>query len=163
MQETTEQIAGKLSDEAKLEKEYATEIMARWLKRRYLPCEDYIIREIEGQIATFPDSEKNSLTIARQLSKVLKNYEKEYKEPFLQTKTREYALEKIALFSKEFGFTLRETAWEVIDREQDLDTLTMLTVYAALDQNEKTFWDWRKHIFETPALWPAMREEFLRQ
>jgi len=161
MEETTQKMTEKLSNEEGVEPSGTTEIMARWTKRRYLPCEDYILREVEGQVKTFSKSEESSLKIAQQLGKVLKDYEKRNGKPFFQIDTREKALEQIARFSENNKFALRETTWEAIDNEQDLDILTMLAIYAVLDDNTKSFWDWKKHIFETPELWPAMRGKFI--
>jgi len=161
MEDTTQKMTEKLSNEDVIEPSGVTEIMGRWTKHRNLPCEDYIIREVEGQVRTFSKSVESSLKIAQQLGDVLKDYEKKHGKPFFQIDTREEALEQIAFFSEKNKFALRETTWEIIDNEQDLDILTMLAIYAALNDNSKSFWEWKKHIFETSELWPAMRGEFI--
>ena len=116
---------------------------------------------MEGQVRTFSKRKESSLKIAQELGKALKDYEARHGEPFFQIDTREEALEQIAHFSENNKFALRETTWEIIDHEQDLDILTMLAIYAALNNNTKSFWDWKNHIFESSELWPAMRGEFI--
>jgi len=163
MEETTEKMAKQLSKTKGSKKSDVTEIMACWERRRNLPFEDYILREVEEQVDIFSENVETSLKIAKQLRRIMKEYEETYDEPFLRIKTRKKALEKISYYSETHEFSLRETAWDMIDKEKNVDVLTMLAAYAALDVNEKTFWDWRKHIFETPALWPAMLDEFIKK
>jgi hypothetical protein len=101
------------------------------------------------------------LNLAQQLGQIKKKYEEEYQKPY-KFDSREKILENLSFFSGDQGFALRETAWDVIDNEQDTDILTMLTIYAGLPNRDITFWAWRKHIFETPTLWTAMRNVFLK-
>ena len=162
LEEVTDEIAEKSStidDYTPFDK--TAEIMARWTRRRYLPFEDYILREVEEQVETFKNSVENSLKIAEQLGEMVKEYDETYDKPY-KLNSREETLKKLSRFSGERDFAIRETTWEIIDNETDLDILTMLTVYASLREREINFWAWRKHIFETPALWTAMRDVFVK-
>jgi hypothetical protein len=126
-----------------------------------LPFEDYILCEVEEQIETFKNSVENSLIIAEQLGKFVKHYDETNDNPY-KLKSRKETLEKLSRFSNMRDFAIRETTWEIIDNETDMDILTMLTVYAGLSERGIEFWAWRKHIFETPTLWKAMRDVFLK-
>ena len=162
LEEVTDEIAEKSStidDYTPFDK--TAEIMARWTRRRYLPFEDYILREVEEQVERFKNSVENSLKIAEQLGEMVKEYDETYDKPY-KLNSREETLKKLSRFSGERDFAIRETTWEIIDNETDLDILTMLTVYASLREREINFWAWRKHIFETPALWTAMRDVFVK-
>jgi hypothetical protein len=162
LEEVTDEIAEKSSaidDFTPLDK--TAEIMCRWTRHRYLPFEDYILREVEEQVETFKNSVENSLIIAEQLGKLVKQYDETYDEPY-KLNSREKTLKKLSRFSGERDFAIRESTWEIIDNEPDLDILTMLTVYASLRERDIEFWAWRKHIFETPALWTVMRDVFLK-
>ena len=138
-----------------------TEIMSCWVRRRYLPFEDYILREVEEQVKTFRDIEKVTHSIAEQLGKVMKMYDDTYGTPY-KPKSREKALKDLSSLINERGFVLREITWETIGNEPDLDILTMLILYAGVRESEKKRFDLRSYVFETPALWPAMRDTFLK-
>jgi uncharacterized protein Yka (UPF0111/DUF47 family) len=161
-----EDVADEISEKSSAIDDYTpfdqtAEIMARWTRRRYLPFEDYILREVEEQVETFKNSVENSLKIAEQLGEMVKEYDETYDKPY-KLNSREETLKKLSRFSDERDFAIREITWEIIDNETDLDILTMLTVYASLREREIGFWAWRKHIFETPALWTAMRDVFVK-
>ena len=162
LEEVTDEIAEKSSaidDFTPFEK--TAEIMARWTRRRYLPFEDYILREVEQQVETFENSVENSLEIAKQLGELVKQYDETHDKPY-KLDSREETLENLSRFSNIRDFAIRETTWEVVDNETDMDILTMLTVYASLSERGIEFWAWRKHIFETPALWSTMRDVFVK-
>ena len=137
------------------------ETMNRWVKRQYLPCEDYILQEVESQIDAFPNPEEASLEIAKKLGEVMKKI-KDDDEIIKISSSRKKILKSISFFSGDSGFGLRETAWKVIDNEPDLNILMMLNIYASLRIREHTSWEWRKYIFETPMLWATMRDMFLK-
>ena len=46
-----------------------------------------------------------------------------------------------------------ESAWARTDQTQDVEILKRLLALAAVDNQERSFWRWRKHIFESPELW----------
>jgi len=161
LEDVTDEIVEKSSTNDDFAPSGKTEIMARWTRRRYLPFEDYILREVEEQVETFQNSAENSLIIAEQLGKSVRQYNETHEKPY-QLNSRIETLENLSRFSDIRDFAIRETTWEIIDNETDMDILTMLTVYASLSERDIEFWAWRKHIFETPTLWTAMRDVFLK-
>ena len=68
-------------------------------------------------------------------------------------KTVEAYLKGIYEYSFETGFGVSEKGWAAIDKLTDLEILKYLFALATVDNNEMTFWRWRKHIFETPETW----------
>jgi DNA repair ATPase RecN len=161
LEEVTDEISEKTSTIGDFVSSDKREIMARWTRRRYLPFEDYILREVEEQVETFENSVENSLVIAGDLGEMLKKYNEKHDKPY-KLNTREETLKSLSGFSNKRDFAIRETTWEIIDNEPDLDILTMLNAYASLPDRDTGFWAWRKHIFETPALWTAMRDVFVK-
>jgi hypothetical protein len=160
MAETTDRIIEQVSKKEDVKQSNAREIMARWVKRRNLPLEEYILNEVKNQVIVFKDPSKASLEVAQSLGKIMIRYKKELGYPF-EFKSCDKAKEKISSCSGETGFGLRETAWEAIDNETDLDILTMLALYADLNIQADSSWKWRSFILESPDLWPAMRDTFL--
>jgi hypothetical protein len=161
LEDVTDEISEKSSATDDFVSSDKTEIMARWSRRRYLPFEDYILREVEEQVETFENSVENSLVIAGDLGEMVKKYNEKHNNPY-KLNTREETLKSLSGFSNKRDFAIRETTWEIIDNEPDLDILTMLNAYASLPDRDTGFWSWRKHIFENPALWTAMRDVFVK-
>ena len=140
----------------------SSKIMARWTRRRYLPYEDYILSQVEEQIERFNNSVESSLSIAKDLGQLVKEYDETNDKPF-RLNSRKKTVTELSRLSKERNFAIRETTWEIIDNEKDIDILTMLRAYLSINDREVGFWAWRKHIFETPSLWNAMRDAFLKE
>lgn len=82
------------------------------------------------------------------LQSLMKKHAKMYNE-----KTVEEYLKGIYNYSFEAGFGVSEKGWATIDKLTDLEILKYLFALATVDNNEITFWRWRKHIFETPETW----------
>ena len=166
LEDTTDKLMGKMADIENLEQANTPEeTMSCWIKRQYLPYEDYILHEVESQVQTFPNPGESSLRIAKKLGKMMKDYdkesEKENEENIFRPDSREKILKNLSFFVEDSGFGLRETAWNAIDNESDTDILIMLSVYAGVHIQEHTTWEFRKYIFETPTLWKSMRDAFL--
>jgi hypothetical protein len=165
MEDAADKITEQAANLENLERTDKTEIMARWTRRRYLPFEDFILGEVEEQVKSFTNPSKNLLIIAENLAEcyaqIVKSYEGEKEIP-LKTDSREKTLEKLLRLADQSGIALRETTWEMIDNETDMDILTMFVVFACLPLEEQTFWNWRKYIFETPTLWTELKELFLK-
>jgi hypothetical protein len=135
---------------------------AQWIRRYGLPSEEYILREVEKQCFTLytpKDGSDGSLQMARSLGRNLFLYEQEAGEPFFEASPQE-AVNGIVRFASDC-FSLRETAWQAIEKEKDPDILLMLLFYACVRDNELHFSNWRKFIFESPELWPEMKKAFL--
>jgi hypothetical protein len=132
---------------------------AQWIRRRGLPSEEYILREVEGQCFTLHKPEEGALRMASSLGRNQFLYEQETGEPFFEGSKQE-AINGIIRFSAE-RFSLRETAWQSIENEKDPVILTMLLFYACIKENELHFSEWRKFIFESPELWPEMKNAYL--
>jgi hypothetical protein len=159
LEQVTEEIAEKASKSEPFERSDSTAVLARWVKHRHLPFEDYIIQEVERQITSLPNPLKTSLDIAKQLGEAMKEFDKKHKKPYKKD-TREEMLSEMSFFSETHNFALRETAWKAIDSEPDLDILTMLTIYSSMRIEDDYSWKWRQYILETPTLWPDMHDAF---
>jgi hypothetical protein len=160
LEEVSEELFEKLEEKIN-EKTSYFETKAFMIQRNYLPSEEYILAQVEIQAPTFNDPEEMSLYFAEQFGKMIRLYNEKYDQPYAFP-SREAALRKLTTDIRD-QFALRETSWEAIDEEQDLNILTMLTVFTDMKGQEKTFWDWRKFILESPELWPEMRDVFLMQ
>ncbi len=110
--------------------------------------EQYIVRQAVQQQDRFGAYETNVPTIRKSLQNLLDKHGKIYND-----KTIEEYLKGIYTYSFEAGFGVSEKGWAAIDKLTDLEILKYLFVLATVDNNEMTFWRWRKHIFETPETW----------
>jgi hypothetical protein len=157
--EVTEQLEEKASEEKPDNSISFFQTKSALIRRKYLPSEDYILYEVENQSRIFPQYKEISLVVAKSLRQIIKMFkdEPEYFD-FSSLKEAKNRLTGI-IFEK---FNLRDTAWQAIDDEEDLDILKMLIAYAAHPQNELYFSEMRKFIFETPELWADMRNAFLK-
>jgi hypothetical protein len=115
---------------------------------QYPVHEQYIIRQALQQQDHFGNYEKNIPTLIRSLSGLLQKHTQLY-----EGKTVEHYLKGIYEYSFHAGFGVSEQGWERIDTLKDLNILKYLYVLATVNQSERTFWRWRKHIFETPETW----------
>ncbi|MDR1156645.1 MAG: hypothetical protein LBL04_18225, partial [Bacteroidales bacterium] len=132
---------------------------AQWIRKRGLPSEEYILREVENQCFTLYEPEERALQMAGSLGRNQFLYEQETGAPFFKGSQKE-AVNGIIRFSTD-RFSLRETAWQSIKNEKDMDILTMLLFYACIRRDELHFSRWRKFIFESPELWPEMKKAYL--
>ena len=138
----------------------AIEAVKRWSRRSNLPYEDYIIRQAEFQVKLFDDEVEGSLFAAEQIALSLNRFVADGE--FKVVRSRRWALEMLALYSEYNKVFIRDTAWETIDNEEDLDILIMLLVYVSLmipDDTEEH--QMRRNILEKPSLWTAMKKVFL--
>ncbi|MDR3266762.1 MAG: hypothetical protein LBT24_04235 [Tannerella sp.] len=131
-----------------------------WIRRRYLPSEEYILMEVEKQCFTCYQPKKTTSLIGKSIGLSLFNYEQKAGKSFGPS-TAEEVRQMIVHHVTECGFALRETAWQAIENEKDLDMLKLLLVYACTQKKEIHFWGTRKFIFETPELWPNMKKALL--
>jgi hypothetical protein len=116
--------------------------------------------EVEKQCFTCYQPKKTTSLIGKSIGLGLFNYEQKTGKPFGPS-TAEEVLQRIVHHVTECGFALRETAWQAIENEKDLDILKMLLVYACTQEREIKFWGTRKFIFESPELWPNMKKALL--
>ena len=114
----------------------------------YAPHEQYIVRQAIQQQDRFGAYDQNVPAIRESLDKLMKKH-----GVFYDKKTAEAYLKEIYDYSFQAGFGVSEKGWKTIDALTDLDILKYLFVLASINNNEMTFWRWRKHIFETPATW----------
>jgi hypothetical protein len=121
---------------------------------KYAPHEQYIVRQAVQQQDRFGNYETNIPTIRESLQNLMKKHAKMYNE-----KTIEEYLKGIYSYSYEAGFGVSEKGWAAIDKLTDLEILKYLFVLATVNNNEITFWRWRKHIFETPETWQYFKVE----
>ncbi|MDR1342940.1 MAG: hypothetical protein LBK18_06775 [Prevotellaceae bacterium] len=132
---------------------------AQWIRKRGLPSEEYILKEVEGQCFSFQNLDDWAIQMARSLGRNLFLHEKKTGEPFCKASQQEI-VHNIVRFTAD-NFSLRETAWQSIQNEKNMDILTMLLFYACIKENELNFFRWRKFVFESPELWPEMKKAFL--
>ena len=114
----------------------------------YPPHEQYIVRQAVQQQDRFGAYETNVPTIRKSLDKMLEKH-----GVFYDKKTVEEYLKEIYQYSFKAGFGVSEKGWKAIDALQDISILKYLFALASINNNEMTFWRWRKHIFETPETW----------
>jgi hypothetical protein len=127
------------------------------IRRQNLPSEEYILMEVEKQCFVLYQPEKTASIIGRSIGRVLLDYEQKTGKSFGPSTAKE-AIQMIIRNITERGFSLRETAWQSIKKEKDLDILKMLLLYARVGEREINFWGTRKFIFESPELWPDMKK-----
>ena len=139
----------------------AIEAVEQWTRRSELPYEDYIIRQAEFQVKLFEDEVKDSLFAAKQIALSLNRFVADGE--FRVVRSRIWALELLSLYSEHNEVSIRETTWEVIDNEQDIDILIMLLVYVSLVIPSEEDLQMRRNILEKPSLWKAMKEVFLEE
>ena len=114
----------------------------------YPPHEQYIVRQAVQQQDRFGAYETNVPTIRKSLDKMLEKH-----GVFYDKKTVEEYLKEIYQYSFKAGFGVSEKGWKAIDALQDISILKYLFALASINNDEMTFWRWRKHIFETPETW----------
>jgi hypothetical protein len=115
--------------------------------------EQYIVRQALQQQDHFGAYKKNVSTMRDSLQNLLKKHADMY-----NNKTVEAYLKGIYEYSFEAGFSVSEKGWKAIDKLTNLETLKYLFVLATVNNNEMTFWRWRKHIFETPETWQYLKD-----
>jgi hypothetical protein len=120
---------------------------------KYPLHEQYIVRQALQQQDHFGAYKKNVSTMRDSLQNLLKKHADMY-----ENKTVEAYLKGIYEYSFEAGFGVSEKGWKAIDKLTNLETLKYLFVLATVNNNEMTFWRWRKHIFETPETWQYLKD-----
>jgi hypothetical protein len=132
MEEASDRISEQAPANDDYKQSFTEEAMAPWVKCRNLPYEGYILNQVRDQVRIFRETSKASLEFAQVLGELTIKYEEDRGRPY-NFDSCETAIGKIAYFSEKHGFGLRETAWEVIDNETDLDILTMLALFCDLN------------------------------
>lgn len=115
------------------------------------PEEEYILDQVVSQTRTFHSSKEEIKQIGLQLQTLIKKHA----EVFAST-DRQYYLYGIYQASSQQGFGLRESAWQVIDQEDNLDILRSLLALTSVNEQAQDFWQWRIYVLEHPALWPYL-------
>jgi hypothetical protein len=160
LEEVTESISSKrMTDKDHPEPASYFTSKAHWIRRHGLPSEEYILREVKEQCFTLHKLEEVALKMASSLGRNQFLHEQKIGEPFFEGSQQE-AVNSIIRYTAD-RFTLRETAWQSIKNEKDMDILTMLLVYVCVDKEELHFYQWRKFILESPELWPEMKKAYL--
>jgi hypothetical protein len=121
------------------------------LVEAYAPHEQYIIRQAIQQQDQFGAFDQNISAIAPGLQELIGKYPMVF-----NLKNVETYLQKLNQYTFDAGFGISESAWAQIDQTRDIEILKRLLALAAVDNQERSFWRWRKHIFETPELWPQL-------
>lgn len=130
-----------------------TELQENMLQKKemlegYAPHERYIVQQALQQQHHFEDYDTNLVHIRESLDRLMKKH-----HPFYDKNAVEDFLKEIYHYSFKSGFGVSEKGWNVIDTQTNLTILKYLFVLASIKNNETTFWQWRKHIFETPETW----------
>ena len=121
------------------------------LVEAYAPHEQYIIRQAIQQQDQFGAFDQNISAIAPGLQDLIDKYPEVF-----NLNSAETYLQKLNKYTFDAGFGISESAWAQIDQTKDIAILKRLLALAAVDNQERSFWRWRKHIFETPELWPQL-------
>ncbi|OHD10982.1 MAG: hypothetical protein A2Z98_16565 [Spirochaetes bacterium GWB1_27_13] len=116
------------------------------------PEEKYIFEQTDRQIVRHADVEESTKIMGQIIQRCLDEDKKSDKNYFL-TNDRTDLIKKIYYGNHHNGFVLKETAWEEIDKEQDIAILQRLAILASLQNSELTFWNWRMYIMENKELW----------
>ncbi len=114
----------------------------------YAPYEQYIVRQALQQQDHFGDYATNISHIRKSLDGLV-----EKQGAFYDRNTAEDFLKEIYAYSFDVGFGVSKKGWSAVDAQTNLTILKYLFALASVDNNEMTFWRWRKHIFETPETW----------
>jgi hypothetical protein len=157
LEEVTETISEQMTGDDDMTSYF--ESKAQWIRRYGLPSEEYILGEVEEQCFTLYEHEEVALRMAEGLGRKQFLYEQETGVPFFEGSQQD-AVNDIVQYTSDY-FSLRETAWQSIENEKDMDILKMLMVYASIDRNELHFFQWRKFILESPELWAGMKKSYL--
>jgi hypothetical protein len=119
---------------------------------KYPAHEQYIITQAIRQQDRFGNYKTNVGNMSQSLQKLMEKYADMYDK-----KTVEAYRKGIYEYSFHAGFGVSEKGWATIDKLTDLNTLKYLFVLATVNNNEMSFWRWRKHIFETPETWQYLK------
>ncbi|MDR1181263.1 MAG: hypothetical protein LBL13_04740 [Bacteroidales bacterium] len=157
LEEATETISKQRTSYNKMTSYFTNK--AQWIRKYGLPSEEYILMEVEKQCFTLHKPEEGALRIAKHLGRNQFLYEQKTGKPFFEA-SQQKAVNDIVMFTSN-RFSLRETAWQSIENEKDMDILTMLLFYACIEKNELHFSQWRRFIFESPELWTEMKKAYL--
>ena len=99
--------------------------------------------------------------LAKAMGENLVGLERQSGKPYPKV-AQELAVYKLMQLVSEKEFSLRETAWQAIKAEKDMDILTMLILLVGLPSKDLNFYRYRKFILESPELWPDMRATYLK-
>jgi hypothetical protein len=148
-QELTEKIDEIMAEESDNESDSKHEVLDQ-----YSPHEVYIIKQALQQQNNFGAYEQNMPVIRESLQNLMNKY------PSLWGNKNNLELKKgIYQYSFENGFGVSENGWKVIDDLEDSDILKHLFILSVVDNNERSFSRWRKHIFETAETWAYFKDK----
>jgi hypothetical protein len=74
---------------------------------------------------------------------------------------RQRLTDKLYAVSGQHAIVLTQRAWRAIEQDATLEQLRCLTVLALIPEREITFCKWRRHLLESPDLWPVFVQEAL--
>jgi hypothetical protein len=111
----------------------------------------YLLEEIQSQKKGYKDIEAILQSFEQPFAVFYKRLEDELQ--FSQTKEPREFLKKINLYSAQAGFALKESAWEAIDAETDVNYLKVILALSMINNNEMNFWHLRIYILEHKELW----------
>jgi len=123
-------------------------------QKSYSPEEEYIIEQAYLQQKEYKQPEKFAQQMGVQLQLIIQKHSK-----FFTSEEKEYYLEMIYKTSFENGFVLRESAWQRIDQEQDVNVLKSLFAFSMISERETNFWNWRCYIMEHSHLWQYLIDD----
>lgn len=118
------------------------------LVEAYAPHEQYIVQQAIRQQDQFGVFEQNISAIAPKLQALIEQYPMVF-----NLKRVEMYHQKLNKYTFDIGFGISERAWARIDQTQDVEILKRLLALAGANNQERSFWRWRRHIFESPELW----------
>lgn len=134
--------------ESNQELQYEEEERKVELVEAYAPHEQYMVRQAVQQQDRFGSFDQNISSLAPKLQALIDQY------PIVfELKSVDIYLQRLNKYTFEAGFGIGESAWAQLDQTKDIEVLKRLLALAAVDNQERSFWRWRKHIFETPELW----------
>jgi hypothetical protein len=132
---------------------------AQWIRKYGFPSEEYILMEVEKQCFNLHKPEEGALRIAESLGRSQFLHEQKTGKTFFEASQQE-AVNDIKLYTVD-RFSLRETAWQSIENEKDMNILNMLRFYVCINENELHFSQCRMFILESPELWTEMKKAYL--
>lgn len=145
-----DELDGKIKNEvAVVEETMATDAGRGWIPGSdSLSVEDYILDQIHGQTTAYEDPENNALAIGAGLRKIISE-----NSSLFDTDNRDEILAMIYKASYEQGFALYESAWNDIDKEDNIYLLKCILAFSIIKKREVNFWAWRKYILNQMELW----------
>ena len=113
-----------------------------------LSAQDYILNQIHDQTKKYEEPENSAGAIGAGLRKIISE-----NPTFFDTDNRNEILAMIYRAIYEQRFALYESAWNTIDKEDNIYLLKCILALSMIKNREVNFWDWRKYILNHRQLW----------